>query len=90
MPAERARKGCAAVKVRRRRGRKETRIRQNILAKDCILEHTPQTLGSSGMRRFEGRIVGLGVCGVVVSLYALYVEYSMAANPFYEPACVTR
>jgi len=25
-----------------------------------------------------------------VSLYALYVERAMAANPFYEPACVTR
>ncbi|KAJ1452281.1 vitamin K epoxide reductase [Pelagophyceae sp. CCMP2097] len=42
------------------------------------------------MRRYEGRVVGLGVCGVAVSVYALYVEWSMAANPFYEPACVTR
>ena len=35
-------------------------------------------------------VVGLGVAGLVVSLYALHVEKSMAANPFYEPSCVTR
>lgn len=35
-------------------------------------------------------VQGLGIAGIVVSLYAMHVEHSMAANPFYEPACVTR
>ena len=32
----------------------------------------------------------LGVVGMCVSLYAWHVEHSMAADPFYEPSCVTR
>mmetsp|Transcript_22887 Transcript_22887/g.71767 ORF Transcript_22887/g.71767 Transcript_22887/m.71767 type:complete len:160 (+) Transcript_22887:109-588(+) len=40
--------------------------------------------------RLARRVQLLGVAGVCVSLYALHVERSMAANPFYEPACVTR
>ena len=38
----------------------------------------------------ETRVAVLGVLGMVVSLYALHVESSMASNPFYEPSCVTR
>ena len=36
------------------------------------------------------RVVLLGLVGFAVSLYALHVEHSMAANPFYEPSCVTK
>lgn len=32
----------------------------------------------------------LGCAGIAVSLYALYTEKQLAANPFYEPACVTK
>eukprot|EP00629_Pelagomonadales_sp_RCC1024_P018014 CAMPEP_0119278286 /NCGR_PEP_ID=MMETSP1329-20130426/18819_1 /TAXON_ID=114041 /ORGANISM="Genus nov. species nov., Strain RCC1024" /LENGTH=144 /DNA_ID=CAMNT_0007278795 /DNA_START=117 /DNA_END=548 /DNA_ORIENTATION=+ len=42
------------------------------------------------MSNYSKRVAGLGVAGAIVSLYAWHVEHSMAANPFYEPSCVTR
>ncbi|KAJ8604821.1 hypothetical protein CTAYLR_001022 [Chrysophaeum taylorii] len=35
-------------------------------------------------------VQALGLGGLLVALYALYVETSMKADEFYEPACVTR
>jgi len=45
----------------------------------------PEAMGPA----YQKRVCALGIAGALVAIYAMHVEHAMA-DPFYEPACVTR